>query len=73
MNISPKIIELVLNKCFDTLFFVSICFKYILSIAIPVPPIIMRDIPIKQLNAITIPIIAAKYGKRKKNISQPPL
>jgi len=64
INIIPKIIELVLNKGFATLFFVFISFEYILFIAMPVPPIIIRHIPIKQTRKIIIPIIAAISGRR---------
>jgi hypothetical protein len=74
INIIPKIMELVLNKGFDALFFVSICFKYILFIAMPVPPIIIRPIPIKQIRAIIIPIIAAINGRKiKKPMKSHPL
>jgi hypothetical protein len=74
-NIIPKIIELVLNKGFDILFFVFICFKYILFIAIPVLPITIKHIPIKPIKAIIIPIIAAINGRKiiKKPIKSHPL
>lgn len=74
INIIPKIIEVILNKGFDTLFFVFICFRYILFIAMPVPPIIIKHTPIKQIKAIIIPIIAAINGRRiKKLIKSHPL
>ena len=74
INIIPKIIELVLNKGFDTLSFVFIWFMYILFIATPVPPIIIRHIPIKQIRTIINPIIAAINGRKiKKAIRSHPL
>jgi len=73
-NMIPKIIEIILNKGFDTLSFIFICFKYILFIATPVLPIIIRHIPIKQIKTIIIPIIAARNGnKNKKPIRPHPL
>jgi len=70
----PKIIELVLNKGFDTLSFVFVWFMYILFIAKPVPPIIIRHIPIKQISPIINPIIAAINGRKiKKPIKSHPL
>jgi hypothetical protein len=65
-KIIPKIIELVLNKGFATLFFVFICSEYILFIAMPVPPMIIRHVPIKQIRTIIIPIIAAINGRKIK-------
>jgi hypothetical protein len=66
INIIPKIIELVLYKGFNKVFFVFICFEYILFIAKPVTPIIIRHVPIKHIRPIIIPIIAATNGKKIK-------
>ncbi|HEX9060180.1 MAG TPA: hypothetical protein VF941_08360 [Clostridia bacterium] len=74
IKIIPKMIESILNKGFDKLFFIFICFKYILFIATPVPPITIKHIPIKQIKPIIMPIIAAITGRKiKKPIRPHPL
>ena len=67
MNKIPSITEIIFKNGFEGLFSIIITFEYILFIPIPVPPIITRHIPIKQINAIVIPIIAAINGKKIKN------
>ena len=58
----PKIIDIILLEEFNAPYLTFVCFKYILFIATPVPPIIIRHTPMKKKKTIIIPITAATNG-----------